>query len=70
MNEKYQVTTSTAKVAWRRDPDVPAGQPALGSFACPCGATVGGVAFGDGGTYPCACGRTFDSRGWIIGGAS
>lgn len=66
----YEVSTATTKVAWRRDPDVPPGQPALGHFPCPCGAKVDGVAFGDGNEYPCGCGRVYDSRGWIVSGAA
>ena len=62
----YRVTTQTTKVAWRRDPSVPAGQPALGRFDCPCGATINGVDFASANDYPCQCGRVYDSRGWLV----
>ena len=62
----YSVTCSTTKIAWRRDPDAPAGKPALGSFRCPCGSTIEGVAFADGSEHPCQCGKVWDSRGWLV----
>jgi len=61
-----QVTTSVTKISWRRDPAAPAGQPALGSFTCSCGAVIADVAFADGQEHPCSCGRTWDSRGWLV----
>jgi hypothetical protein len=70
MSSKLSVTTSTAKLAWLRDPSAPAGQSALGRFQCPCGASVDGVDYASGETYPCPCGRTWDSRGWLVGGAA
>jgi hypothetical protein len=60
------VTTGTTKVAWRRDPDVPPGQPTLGSFRCPCGEVIEGVDYASGKTYTGGCGRTWDSRGWLV----
>jgi len=61
----YTVTTKTTKVAWKRDNSVPAGQPALGRFDCPCGNTITDVEFG-GPDQDCdQCGRVFDGRGWI-----
>ena len=53
------------KLAWRRNPDVPAGQPALGRFECPCGSTIRDVEFG-GPSRTCTCGRTWDGRGWLV----
>lgn len=60
------VTTSTAKIAWRRNPDVPAGQPAPGRLNCPCGHVIENGQFADGSEHPCKCGRTWDSRGWLV----
>jgi hypothetical protein len=54
------------KLSWLRNPGVPAGQPALGRFECPCGATISDVQFGGPDDYPCACGRVWDSHGWLI----
>ena len=62
----YTVTTQTTKIAWRRDPSVPAGQPATGTFNCPCGGKIEGVSFGDGSEHTCQCGRVWDSRGWLV----
>jgi len=62
----YSVTCKTTKIAWRRDPSVPAGQPALGSFNCPCGHTITGVSFGSEQDNPCQCGRVWDGRGWLV----
>lgn len=59
------VSTKFTKLAWIRDPDVPAGQPALGRFDCPCGNTIHGVEFG-GQAVTCSCGRTWDGRGWLV----
>jgi hypothetical protein len=61
----FEVSTSTTKVAWIRDPDAPAGQPALGSFRCICGGKIEGVEFG-GPDRSCTCGRTYDGRGWLV----
>jgi hypothetical protein len=62
----YQVNTQTTKLAWKRDPSVPAGQPALGRFDCVCGSTITGVEFG-GPEHTCGtCGRTWDGRGWLV----
>lgn len=60
------VTTGITKVAWRRDPAVPPGQPALGTFNCPCGEVIAGVSYASGATYTGGCGRTWDSRGWLV----
>jgi len=62
----YSVTCKTTKIAWRRDPSVPAGQPALGSFNCPCGNTITGVSFGSEEDNPCQCGRVWDGHGWLV----
>lgn len=59
------VHTQTTKLAWRRNPDVPAGQPALGRFVCVCGNTIRDVEFG-GPDVTCTCGRTWDGRGWLV----
>ena len=61
------VTTRTTKLAWIRDPDVPAGQPALGRFNCPCGTKIEGVSFGAPRDHQCAgCGNVYDARGWLM----
>lgn len=60
------VTTGITKVAWRRDPAVPPGQPALGTFNCPCGEVIEGVSYASSETYTGGCGRTWDSRGWLV----
>jgi len=62
----YSVTCKTTKIAWRRDPSVPAGQPALGSFRCVCGNTITGVSFGSEQDNLCQCGRVWDGRGWLV----
>lgn len=56
------------KVAWIRNADVPAGQPALGRFDCPCGNTITDVEFGGIGETCQGCGREYDGRGWIVRG--
>ena len=53
------------KLAWIRDPSVPQGQAALGTFSCPCGTTITDVEFG-GPARTCTCGRTWDGRGWLV----
>jgi hypothetical protein len=73
------VTTSTTKLAWRRDPSVPQGQAAMGTFTCPCGGVIGPVPFGGvaeslGMSAPrgpqvhaCpGCGKGYDGRGWLV----
>ena len=60
------MTGQFTKVAWVRNRDVPAGQPALGRFDCPCGDTITDVEFGGEPRTCGTCGRTFDGRGWII----
>ena len=61
------VTGKFTKLAWKRNPDVPAGQPALGRFDCPCGNTIGEVEFAGPDDNPCGqCGRVWDSRGWLV----
>ena len=59
-------TITLTKVAWIRDADVPAGQPALGRFDCPCGSTITAVEFGGPARTCGSCGQTFDGRGWLI----
>ena len=66
------------KLAWIRDPDVPQGQPALGTFTCPCGEKIGPVPFAGVGAvlgmepvtndtiYTCSCGLSWDGRGWLV----
>jgi hypothetical protein len=60
------VTAFMAKLAWVRDPGVPAGQAATGSYRCPCGTTTCGQPFG-GPDWTCTCGTTYDGRGWRKG---
>jgi hypothetical protein len=64
MNEP--VTTGTTKIAWVRDPSVPAGQPAFGSFRCPCGNTIKDVEFGGENNECVVCHRVWDGRGWLV----
>jgi hypothetical protein len=66
----YSVTTKTTKLAWKRDQDVPAGQPALGRFDCVCGARIEGVEFAGPDSTCGGCGRTWDGRGWLVSEAS
>ena len=54
------------KLAWIRDPSVPAGRPALGSFGCVCGNTISGVEFGSADDHECVCGRVWDGHGWLV----
>jgi hypothetical protein len=66
------------KLAWVRDPAVPQGQPAEGTFTCPCGGVIGPVPFAGvaavlgmaaypAGSNPCPlCGKVYDSRGWLV----
>jgi hypothetical protein len=68
MSASYDVTTQTTKVAWKRDPDVPAGKPALGRFDCLCGSRITDVEFGGPDRTCDTCGRTYDGHGWIISG--
>lgn len=53
------------KVALRRDPAAPIGQPAPLHVVCPCGATVPQT---DAGMTCRQCGQRFDSRGWLLTG--
>jgi hypothetical protein len=63
---RYTATGTFTKVAWIRDPDVPPGQAAEGSFTCPCGGRVEGVSFGQPGIVHCPrCGQGFDGHGWL-----
>lgn len=60
------VTVVQMKAAWVRDPAVPAGRPAPGTYGCPtCRAKIGPVDFGvipD----PCGnCGTRLDAHGWV-----
>jgi hypothetical protein len=59
------VTFTQTKVAWKRNRDVPAGQPALGRFDCPCGSKVTGVEFAGPDVQCGTCGQMFDGRGWL-----
>ena len=60
------MSITCTKLAWIRDPNVPAGQPALGSFSCVCGNTISGVSFGSAETHQCTCGRVWDGHGWAV----
>jgi hypothetical protein len=61
------VTCTTTKLAWKRNPDVPAGQPALGRFDCVCGNVIRDVEFAGPDDNPCSqCGRVWDGRGWLV----
>jgi hypothetical protein len=60
------MSTGFTKIAWRRDPSVPAGQPALGHFNCPCGNVIEDVEFGGPDNHECKCGRVWDGRGWLV----
>jgi hypothetical protein len=60
------MSITCTKLAWIRDPNVPAGQSALGQFDCPCGTAITEVEFG-GPSHTCgSCGRTWDGRGWLV----
>jgi hypothetical protein len=62
-----RVFTEMTKVAWVRDPSAPAGQPADGTFTCPCGTATGPRPFA-GPQWACAgCTRRYDGRGWLLG---
>jgi hypothetical protein len=62
------VAAFTAKLPWVRDPGVPAGEVADGSYTCVCGAVTGGQPF-SGPEWTCAgCGRVWDGRGWAVSG--
>lgn len=59
-------TEGVVKASWRRDPAVPAGQPAAGTFTCTCGTVSPPLPFG-GPDWTCAtCGRSWDGRGWLL----
>jgi hypothetical protein len=60
------VTCKMTKLAWKRDPNVPAGKPALGRFDCVCGTSIHGVAFGGPDSTCGTCGRVWDGRGWLV----
>ena len=60
------VTTQTTKLAWIRDPNVPAGQPALGRFDCVCGNTITDVEFAGPDNQCSQCSRVWDGRGWLV----
>lgn len=59
---------TTVKVAWVRDPGVPAGQPAPGRFTCVCRTVSGLVPFAGPDVTCTGCGRVWDGRGWLISG--
>lgn len=67
---KYSVTTQTTKLAWKRNQDVPAGQPAPGRFDCVCGSTIKDVEFGGPDSTCEGCGRVWDGRGWLVSSPS
>jgi len=50
------------KLARRREPNAPQGQPAPMHFDCPCGQKV--PVTSDANT--CTCGAVYDSDGWVI----
>ena len=60
------VQCTTTKLAWKRNPDVPAGQPAPGRFDCVCGTTIQNVEFAGPDNECSQCGRTWDGRGWLV----
>ena len=62
------VTCTTTKLAWKRNPDIPAGQPALGRLDCVCGTTITDVEFAGPDSECSGCGRTWDGRGWLVSG--
>lgn len=53
------------KVAVRRDPSVPIGEPAPLYLVCPCGASVP-LADIDTDVVCAACGQTFTPDGWLL----
>jgi len=59
---KRQNNVAYTKLALKRDPDVPAGQPAPMHLDCPCGQQVPA----DDDVNECACGATYDHRGYVI----
>jgi len=59
---KRQNNMAYTKLALKRDPDVPAGQPASMHLDCPCGQQVPA----DDDVNQCACGATYDHRGYVI----
>jgi len=73
------MSITCTKLAWVRDPNVPQGQPALGTFTCPCGGVIGPVPFGGVAeslgmaaprgpeVHSCpGCGNGYDGRGWLV----
>lgn len=52
------------KVAWIRNPDVPAGQPAKGRLNCRCGAAPESDFRPENGDVTCACGQIYTWDGW------
>jgi hypothetical protein len=53
------------KVAWVRQPDVPAGQPAPGQLQCEC-ANAPLTHYRPGPDVICNCGRRYTWDGWIV----
>ncbi len=60
------VTCTTTKLAWKRNPHIPAGQPALGHFNCVCGNVIPEIEYAGPDSTCSQCGRTWDGRGWLV----
>lgn len=64
------VAIEVKKLAWHRDPSVPQGQRANGSYDCTCGAIIEDVPFGGEQVHTCpGCGATYDGQGWVLSAA-
>lgn len=50
------------KLALKRDPSVPVGQPATMFLDCPCGERL----TANNSINPCLCGAKYDARGYVI----
>lgn len=59
-------TTTLHKVAWIRNPEAPAGQPAPGHLHCPCG-NAPESNYKPGPDVLCNCGRRYTWDGWLKG---
>lgn len=54
------------KIAWIRNQNIPAGQPAPGHLNCPCGNAPETNYSAETGNVTCACGRLYTWDGYII----
>ncbi len=66
MNSRPKATGRLLKVAWIRDPNAPAGQPATGRLNCRCGQAPITRLDPAQGNVRCACGQLYTYNGFLL----